>query len=333
MGIDKLRLITTEPVSQNFCGSVNWDVELYKDCRRMRLFDVFIRNPEKNQIDPDLQCRIATRKGKSYPAFFLHLNFQAFTGHGLRQILEVNPNKFIHGADDLRALIRSIFGEPLPDFKVSRIDLNADVQMPVDRFFRSLRVPYKRKATKYSEERRNAVRVHGNCGVTGFQLGASPSLLRVYDKREELRRLRQETDHLPAVLTRFEWELRHSKCPIKYLSELPELLEIQPFDQLQFTEPSPGYDFRADPVASRKRYLYDSLAEDYGAHEAARILNRSRHFKRDVAPLLMPAAGVKEQLHRSYLAGVARFLDGQCADIGVNYEQEVGTNNAKTVDG
>lgn len=277
------------------------------------MLSVTFRHPLEEQVSDTSQCKVVSRPHLE-PQFFLQLNFKAFHGHGSRQILEVNPNTFLEGLADLRRLITTIFGPDTADLKVSRIDLNAEAEVPVDYFHRSLRVPYKRKNCRFATAESAGLKTHLNRGTTGFQIGASPSLLRVYDKREDFKRQRKNLDGLPPVLTRLEWELRHRKCPIAYISELPELLEIYPFDTLEFYETPHFYDFRNDPTDSLRRHQFNHLVDDYGAHETARILNGQRHFKRCFSHLEVEAGALKQQLQDSYLSGVDRFLNNQCAD-------------------
>ncbi len=313
MGIDKLRLISMQSPCNKFFEWVNSDLQVPSAHREKKILSVAFRHPLEEQVTDTTQCRIVSRP-HCEPQFFLQLNFKAFHGHGCRQILEMNPNTFPEGLADLRRLITTIFGPDTADLKVSRIDLNAEAEVPVDYFHRSLRVPYKRKNSRFSTAEGAGLKTHLHRGTTGFQIGASPSLLRVYDKREDFKRQKKNLDGLPAVLTRLEWELRHRKSPIQYLSELPELLEIRPFDTLEFYETPHCYDFRHDPTDTLKRYQFNHLADDYGAHEAARIFNAQRHFKRDFRQLEVEAGALKEQLQDSYLSGVDRFFNNQCAD-------------------
>jgi hypothetical protein len=313
MGIDKIRLISESPVSEDFC---NWVTEDQKHPTSESRLNVF---PCQESIERHSSCRISTRKKLYTPAFFLQMNFAAFKGSEFKQILELNPNKLENGMEDLNNLVKLIFGPDCGDLKISRIDLNGDVEVPIDYFFRAVRVPFKRKATKYLESDSQSIQVHGNAGITGIQVGASPSLLRVYDKRQELKKRRKDVSSLPKILTRLEWELRHSKCPVRYLSELPELLDIEPFEKIELLDTPEFYDFDSDFKTAKNQIIYTKLIEDYGAHEAARILNKGRHFKRDFRPALIDNEKLKMEIQESYLLGVERFFNNQGADVRYLY--------------
>ena len=301
-------------MTPDFCDWVNQDIERAFLERSARYLDVMQNGGEGiATVTPQTPCRIVTRKKKFQPSFFIQSGFLVPKRDPV-QILEVNPNKMPNGREDLEVLVDWIFGSA-EELKISRIDLNADLEAPVDSFFRCLRIPYKRKSTKYSESRSRTVQVHGNCGITGLVVGASPAQLRVYDKIQEQRVRRQPVDHLPPVLTRFEFQLRHKKCPIWNLSQLEKLLDYKPFDSLQFLEASTDYDFRTDSTSSKNRYLFNNLQKDYGTQEAIRILNRNRHFKRDIAPFLLEQHTIKRELQESYLSGVRSFLSNQGAEI------------------
>ncbi len=198
------------------------------------------------------------------------------------------------------------------------MDPCADIEMPVDFFRFNLRIPRKRKSTEFAELETS--RTYSNRGVTGFYTGASPNLFRVYDKREDMRRLREKIDYLPPILTRLEWELRNRKLPITYLSQFPELLEYRPFEKIEILETDRIYDFHNDTENSCKRFQLNGLTDSYGRQEAIRILNHNRNFKRDYGAIVTDASEIKERLHQSYIDGVTRFFNNQCADVRFRYE-------------
>ena len=202
MGLDKLRLVSRWPPLFSFVDVVNEDLHLPVNRVEYR---VAIKDRKQLYVDRRSPCSISTRKG-IHPAFFLQLNFQV-PGKPSVHILEVNPNKLPEGNRDLERLIERIFGRYTENLKVSRIDPNADIQVSVDYFYRTLRVPLKRKSSRYLEAPAQRETTFSNRGMTGFTIGASPSFLRVYNKREEMKRRRENIEGLPPVLTRFEWEL------------------------------------------------------------------------------------------------------------------------------
>ena len=250
------------------------------------------------------------------PAFYFQMNFAIPGGMGFTNILELNPNKMAAGIDDFKNLVTAIFGEYLGDLRISRVDLNADIEIPVDYLYRSLRIPGKRKGKTFYGNDGPGRQTHSNRGVTGFYIGCSPSQLRVYDKRLELKERRKDVSGLPPILTRAEWEFRNKRCPIRYLAELPQLLEIHPFDLIEVIPYLGAYDFHNDCLASVKRFTLDRLAEEYGIQDAARILNRDRNFRRDYRDLMswINASTIKDRLHDSYLRGTRRFFNGLPGD-------------------
>jgi hypothetical protein len=318
MGIDKLRLISTIPPRGDFLDEVNEDASMPKSTGPKRLFRVTSMGGEMNMVRKNTVCRVVIRRGIE-PGFFLQLNFSAFAGDRIRHILELNPNKLRHGFSDLNHLLERIFGRDFPDLKISRIDPCADIEVPVDFFRRSLRVPAKRKSTEFAAGERDPVRTYSSRGITGFYIGSSPAALRVYDKREEMKRLRENVEYLPPTLTRLEWELRHRKCSISYLSELYGLLDYQPFERIQVLDMREVYDFHNEPEDSLRRFLFNRLSAEQGTQEAVRILNHSRNFKRNYRSLACDRTEIKEKLNESYLDGVRKFFNNEGADVRYRY--------------
>ena len=318
MGIDKLRLISTRFSRSEFIHEINEDQSLP---RELRQYDVKVLGSQELRIRHDTICRIYTRRGIE-PAFFLQLNFRAFPGGGIRHIIELNPNKLCQGCLDLLNLLEKIFGPDCADLKVSRIDPCADIELPVDFFRHSLRIPRKRKNTEFAEM--EITRTYSNRGITGFYIGASPSIFRVYDKREEMKRLREDVGYLPQIITRLEWELRYRKVPISYISEIQELLEYRPFDKIEILTTDRIYDFHNDTKNSQKQFLLDSLTDTYGRQEAIRILNHKRNFKRDYGSIVMDSSAIKDKLNQSYRDGVTRFFNNEGADIRFRHEKTLG---------
>jgi hypothetical protein len=318
MGIDRLRLISKRPPCREFFEEINEDLNQTKNAGVKRLFKVQSMLGELSIVRENTVCRIVTRHGIE-PGFFLQLNFSAFAGDCIRYILEFDPNKLRYGFSDLNYLLNRIFGHNCPDLKISRIDPCADIEMPVDFFRRCLRVPAKRKSTEFAVNGQNFVRTYSDRGITGFYIGASPAALRVYDKREEMKRLRENVDYLPPILTPLEWELRHRKCPISYLSEFYGLLDYQPFDKIEVLDVREFYDFHNEPADSLKRFLFNRLSAEQGTKEAIRILNHWRNFKRDYGPITCNRMEIKEKLNESYLDGVRRFFNNEGADVRYRY--------------
>jgi hypothetical protein len=308
-------MVTLEIPRPAFLQAVNSDLSRP---RGERTFDVRFRHPAESKVSELSVCRIFTRP-RVQPAFYLQLNFSMFPGDLCRQIVELNPNKLRGGFRELMETIVWIFGSIPGDMKISRLDSCADIELPVDFFLHSLRIPYKRKSVHYLGADGQVMRTYSDRGVTGFTIGASPAMLRVYDKREELRRMREDVSSLPPILTRFEWELRHRKCPVRRIFEIDRLLEYRPFDAIEILSTNEVYDFHNDTRRSTKRFLFDQLARRYGRHEAIRILNFHRNFRRDYDGIVEDNQAIKDRLNRSFRAGVQLFFENRGADIRYRY--------------
>jgi len=231
----------------------------------------------------------------------------------------LNPNKLRAGFLELMETIAWIFGSIPGDLKISRIDPCADIDLPVDFFLRCLRVPRKRKSAQYAKDDGHPLRAYGNRGVTGFTIGASPAMLRIYDKREELRRLREDVSGIPPILTRLEWELRHRKCPIARISEIDRLQEYRPFDQVEILTTTEVYDFHNDTKNSTRLFLLNRLTDEYSRQEAIRIVNYQRNFGRDYGAIVADDAEIKERLNESFRAGIQMFFENKGADVRYRY--------------
>jgi hypothetical protein len=179
---------------------LNADYRLPADERKYVYRFQFRDREEIPVISPKDQLRIQTRAGVE-PFVFLELNFFAPGGKLPPQtVVELNPNKFEDGFAGVSRLLDSMFW--LKDaVKVTRLDLNSDVERATVQYFRdALRYPRKRKSGDIGEWRKR--------GTETVYLGRSPSLLRIYDKRQEQKYHRADVSALPAVLTRLEWETR-----------------------------------------------------------------------------------------------------------------------------
>jgi hypothetical protein len=312
MGLDKLRLISKRAPCREFLEEINEELRLQSDERR---FEIRLRNPQELTVTRNSSCSITTKR-LIRPAVFLQLNYHV-PGTGAVHVLELNPNKLPEGIRTLTQLLIRIFNDDFNELKVTRVDLNADIEIPVDYFHRALRIPRKRKTTNFLSE----IGEFTNRGLTGFYIGRSPSLLRVYDKREEMKQARQDISKLPPIYTRLEWELRQPRSPIEYLLQLPELLDFKPFERLEIMEGAPCYDFHNDTMNSRKKFLFDSLNKDYGLQNTIRILNKGRNFSRDYGEIVSTnTTDIKKRLQDSYIDGIQRFFSNQEADSRIENE-------------
>ncbi len=317
MGIDKLGLVTAQFPNSHFIEAINADLRMP---REERMFDVSFKSMQEFMLDRRTTNPISVKTRKHVkPEFFLQLNFWAPGARKPVHRFECNPNKLPEGMLTLHDMLKRMFGSTSILMKVSRIDLNADIELPVDFFLRTLRVPRKRRSSRHTVEELPVVD-YRNRGVTGFYIGRSPALLRVYDKREDMRRLKEDVARIPQIYTRIEWEYRHRKCPVNYCGELSQLLEYRPFDALQILEVDEVYDFHNETRDSLKRLTYKALVDDYGAQEAARILNSQRNFARDYRFRIVDRADIKNQLQHSYSQSTRKLFENQAPDSRLSDE-------------
>lgn len=325
MGLDKLRLLTPRRPSQEFFDRINAEFALEPAQRQWLNFSnrLFLSPENKAARNPgigdDSAIRISTKSGV-VPRFFVELNFLAPGGkEPPKTILECNPNKFVDGCNGLKRLVHEIFSDDGSHLKLSRVDLNADVEdVSVDYFRHSIRIPAKRKSAVMMGMRE----IWNNKGPETFYVGKAPSQLRCYDKIQELRYQGEDVEMYPSVLTRLEWEFRHNRCPVEYLSDLPLLQDAHPFMGLQLIETSSYYDYRVSPKESMKRRLFNALVDDLGSHDAVRVFNSDRHFARDFKNVVIDNKKLKEKIEASYTLTTQRFFQGKGADVRFIYRND-----------
>lgn len=270
------------------------------------LYRISAPNLEGQPLKASDRIRVATRKDVE-PAFYLLLNFTVSRRDPPRHIVEVNPNNMAGGLRELDNLLGLLFeGFGPAAFNISRLDLNADVCLPVEQIFHTLYVPPKKKAESHHlTDKEGRTGKHFKRFLTGFYIGGSPGMLRVYDKLEELRVKKKDVSGMPDPLTRIEFELRHHKCPVRILSDIFRLAAVEPFRGLQFFKFSPQIILGQQ---SARRTCLQDLVRSVGMHQAIRSLNGDRHFRRDYEGILEPMPEMSDLLQRAYMEGVKRFL-------------------------
>jgi hypothetical protein len=235
-------------------------------------------------------------------------------------VIECNPNKFAGGHRDFVRLLKLMFGDRWGLVRSSRIDLNADiVGVPVYFYRQSVRIPRKRKAVECG----TFAQSFNSAGVETYGVGRSPDLTRFYNKIKELDSKGTDTAAFPPVLTRVEREMQYRKCPVATAEDIPKLQNYRPFDNLQFfVTPQIAALQRLDhPDSFYKQYVVSKMAEDFGMHETARILNKSpehrRQFMRDFRDVLgtVDQQALRQQLENAYLDSITRFFNNECSDV------------------
>jgi len=331
MGIDKIALITPQQPSNDCFAFINDEYAKAQDERNF-IFTFKYRAGETSRIDSSSQVGICT-KPHINPFVRIDLNFKiAGSKEPPSTRIETNPNNFDGGWWSLRQLVSAILSDDFEDLRVTRLDLNADIEDVSVQYLRdSLRAPKKRKSGEIKEWKSK--------GAETFYVGRNPAKLRVYDKIQELKYKGEDVSQFPEVLTRIEWELhgdRILKCagmPDEYgvtrpqavlgkaktqaffFSELPVLRECQPFRSLEFIENIPYYDFRYDSAASLKRFTLQALSKKLGANDAIRVFNFRRNFSRDYKPILLDNGKLRERIEASYCRSIDRFFNNSGSSI------------------
>lgn len=201
-----------------------------------------------------------------------------------RTRFELNPSRYSSFEEVCRVI--STFGIPLNELHICRIDLCADIEVPLFELKRGLWAPRKRLETHFF-----------SCTPTGLYLGRRPDQIAVYTKK---------TAQLD--LTRIERRQWDSKCAIQNLLDFPILAEFNPFHSLRHFEFLPREQCSASRLAA-----YDGLratADLTSIAEASRRYRGQRNFSRSVLPLLRDT-DIISRLHNQFRQNMNRFLSGQ----------------------
>ena len=110
-------------------------------------------------------------------------------------------------------------------------------------------------------------------------------------------------------IARLEWQYRHHFCPVRNLSELPQLLDLRPFDRLQFLKVR--NQAWSDPTLVDKAKLLSRMVTIHGCQKAFLQLNNSRNFWKTFKEVVSVDANSKEKLQQSYLWDLKRFLTSE----------------------
>lgn len=337
MAIDRIAMMTVEKPSLEWFHYMN--AELAKPQDERHFLFVFTRQEATDTIDHESSVAVCTKPGIS-PFVRVEINFKVGGSKEPPSTrVETNPNNFESGYRGLCLLVEATFGYEPPDLRVTRLDLNADIEDVTVEYFRStLRMPRKRKSGDVGDWRSR--------GVETFYIGKSPARLRTYDKVQEQKYRNADVSTLPAILTRIEWELHgvsilkcagfpawygthrpaalapqigfdKAKTQAFFFSELPMLEECRPFQQLEFIEGKPYYDFRTDSAVmeSVRGLAYEALVARLGAHDAVRVLNSQRNFARDYKPLLLNNGKLRERIEEAYTSSIVRFFDNKGTSV------------------
>jgi len=309
MAIDKFRGYTYRKPCREQIDRWHEELALPRELRRHEF--IFFSQRTPNRIDPTSDhIRIFTKR-KIVPAVMVELNCIA-PGGKLRPmtVFETNPNNYNEGCRGFLAQIDSIFGDDCPDLTITREDFNADIEdISVESLRTRLRWPGKRKSGGIGIE------TYDDRGLQTYRMGRRPHEIRVYDKIQEFRYRHEDVSRFPAILTRVEVEAHGNKLPIRLLSEFHSLLQFDPFDKLQVLESHDNYDFRNRPKHSALVFLYNKLAQEKGASEAARIMNVDRNFARLRGSDISDNSQLKDKLTESYFQTTKRFFENKGSSV------------------
>jgi hypothetical protein len=340
MAIDKIAMMSVEEPSEEWFGYMN-DQLSRPDEGRNFVFDFKYR--EKRVVDGltrDSEVAVYTKPHIS-PFVRVDLKYKVLGSKEPRSTrIETNPNNFETGWEGLQTLVDGVYGRRV-DPRITRLDLNVDIEDVSVQYFRdALHIPKKRKSGEILEWK--------NRGIETSYVGKNPAKLRIYDKIQERKYHHVDVSKFPDVLTRVEWEL-HSDRILKcaglpedygtrrpaphlgkaktqafYFSELPILEDCRPFRSLEFLDGTPYYDFRTDDLMSGtapsvRRLTYDALVQKVGAHDAVRILNVQRHFKRDYTPLFLDNSKLRYRIESAFKQSINQFFRSRCSSVASLY--------------
>jgi hypothetical protein len=212
---------------------------------------------------------------------------------------------------ELDALISSVVEGPIEDLEVMRIDLCVDLyEVPVEWFLANVRVRFKRVAHEMGILKYQLI---GARGIQTLTAGKRPNLVRIYDKKAELKlqlrkrnRMRScDSDELTlhsefgiseqATITRVERQFGGGRIPrqIDSFGKLSNLVDYDPFTNIVFSDHSSASIPTVDEcgldmwlAGTRLRELKREMGEQqfhrflncHSPGNAARIKKRFRDF-------------------------------------------------------
>ena len=180
------------------------------------------------------------------------------------------PSAFAH-LDQYLSFISTILSEDeLSGFKISRLDLSLDYDVPFELLIRGLDVAHKRAKITYTDNGANR---------TGLLIGKGNEKLLVYDKSIE--------SQSSSPWSRIEFQLSGVKLPAKNLRELSEsLLHSNPFKAVTLNKVSILEEAAKSESRSERIQEIRQLLKREGLLSARKVLNSHRNFDRDYRKLI-----------------------------------------------
>lgn len=193
--------------------------------------------------------------------------------------IQINPSRFasVREVDQLLSTF-----SPLELLKTIRIDLNADITVPLEDVHGSVIVPRKKIYERYGRGHK----------LTGFYFGKEPEIICAYD--------RGAIERCSEVKTRIEVRLFREKVPYPRYSDLNRYLEFDPFAKIHFVQLA---DPRPDEPSWKAYDRLQTLKRNHGAHGAYRLMNHHGNFKRDCKSMLVKNQSIPNllEIHKQKL--------------------------------
>ncbi len=186
--------------------------------------------------------------------------------------------------------------------RISRIDHCVDLPMSIDEVRKGLRVKYKQSSKTFKE---STVSKHGF--ITGMYFGDRPETLCVYDKAYELSKkgrvgkLRIKRKENTGAWTRFELRQFHKKVNIEQFEQIRNLLNLNPFHNVQFFKISGSLSRSKKNEALEILFGYDGFSDTYAK------LNRQNNIKRNFG-LALNETNFSQELAEKYWENLGHYF-------------------------
>lgn len=276
--IDKLSLVTKDLDISSLKAQFGETVSTYRGTQQYNLCE-----------------RVASKSGR-------HL-FTVYSDPKLSTInpfkIDLNPAKQELNHKTLLNLLSSSMD--ISEAMIQRLDHAADMEIPIMEAFETVRVKNKRKVQVFGE--------YKDGWLTGYYAGTKNEIFTAYDKAHEQKTLAFPPGSFKkikgathkGVLTRFEIRQRYNKCPYRKLTELPFLLDYNPFKSLEVLKLKD--EFKDGFEAFKKQ---NSL---HGIQNLKAHLNKHNNFRRDCSRFF-ESSDLPARLTAIYRANLSQYFEG-----------------------
>lgn len=187
----------------------------------------------------------------------------------------------------------------LKDFRIARVDLAADANIPLEDIHQCVRMKKKKKERMYFEDAERGIK-------TGFYFGKPPEVMCIYNRGTHiLKDDRLSLKKLPGPgvtdLTRFEVRKTKSKPDYTSLLEIEKYAFVEPFSDLEWLEP----DYKNE---SKKALLLAELLAHTTLAEARAKLNHHHNFNQRYMKYLKPR-DISGQMNGIYRENTVKYFD------------------------